>query len=250
MPNFFWNGGSIIFEVIFVNTSKITHKNDCNDENDESANEYATGDTSENHSNSESSNSREYEDHQNDENGNEYATGDTSDHHSSSDSEIDITLPRRSTRIRKPVQRLNLLCMALLYMNNASMLPTIAPVLELRGFACTVFDQEPKNHKEAMTRPDASEWRKAEILEKESMERTNTWKLVKRSQIPKDASVLPCITVYKIKQLKDGTVDKYKVRVCAGGHKQTHGVDYLDTFAPVVRFTTIRLVIALATIMN
>jgi hypothetical protein len=70
-----------------------------------------------------------------------------------------------------------------------------------------------------------------------------TWTLVPR---PPGQNIISCKWVYKLKQHADGSIDKYKVRLVARGFTQQYGIDYLDTFNPVVKPETVRLVLSLA----
>ena len=56
--------------------------------------------------------------------------------------------------------------------------------------------------------------------------------------------------IYKIKHAVDGSIEKYKARFVAHGFSQKEGIDYEETFAPVARYTSIRLVLSLATVMK
>jgi hypothetical protein len=52
--------------------------------------------------------------------------------------------------------------------------------------------------------------------------------------------------VYKIKRKADGSLDRYKARLVANGFKQQYGVNYEDTFSPVIKSTTIHVVLSIA----
>jgi hypothetical protein len=73
------------------------------------------------------------------------------------------------------------------------------------------------------------------------------WDLVER--IP-EMNVLPSTWAFKIKRFPDGSVKKFKARFCARGDQQKEGIDFFETWAPVVQWSTIRIVMVLAATLN
>jgi hypothetical protein len=76
----------------------------------------------------------------------------------------------------------------------------------------------------------------------EALHRNKTWHLV--PCIP-NTNVIDSKWVYKIKRKADGTIDRYKARLVAKGFKQCYGIDYEDTFSPVVKATTIQVILCI-----
>ena len=118
-----------------------------------------------------------------------------------------------------------------------------ARVLHTESASETYDDDEPSSYTEAMSRPDAAQWRAAIDSELDSLKRTGTWTLTPPAA---GRQAIGSRWVLKIKRKADGTVDKYKARLVAQGYAQKAGIDYDETFAPVAKFTSIRMLLALA----
>lgn len=98
----------------------------------------------------------------------------------------------------------------------------------------------PKSHRTNLTDPA---WYNTMAAEATALQGKQTWKLV-----PPDSSqkLISNKWVFKVKTKADGTLDKLKARLVAPGFEQLAGVDFVETFSPVVKFTTIRLIFTLA----
>ncbi|RVW54053.1 Retrovirus-related Pol polyprotein from transposon RE1 [Vitis vinifera] len=91
------------------------------------------------------------------------------------------------------------------------------------------------------------EWKKAMVAEYDALQRNNTWSLV---PLPAGRQAIGCKWVYKTKKNPDGTVQKYKARLVAKGFHQQVGFDFTETFSPVVKPSTIRVVFTIALSRN
>jgi hypothetical protein len=101
---------------------------------------------------------------------------------------------------------------------------------------------EPKSYAEAI-KFDC--WKQAMQLKLNALDQTSAWTIV---DLPSQVKPIGCIWVYRIKYNVDGSIERYKARLVAKEYNQIEGLDYFDTFSPVAKVTTVRLVIASASI--
>ncbi len=103
----------------------------------------------------------------------------------------------------------------------------------------------PKNVKEALTGPDRNHWQAAMQSEYDSLIENATWKLC---PLPDGRKAIGSQWVLDIKYTADGSIERYKARLVAMGNQMIHGIDYRETFSPVVRTESLRLILAAAAI--
>lgn len=106
-----------------------------------------------------------------------------------------------------------------------------------------MVELEPESYKEVTVHPNKEKWIEAMQAEYNSLSKHGTWVLVDR---PAGRKTTKCKWVFKIKKDTSGQVTKYKARLVAKGFTQVAGVDYGETFSPVARLSSVRLLIAFA----
>ena len=104
-------------------------------------------------------------------------------------------------------------------------------------------DADNPSYTQAMNSPNADKWYEAAQIELKTLEDINAWSLVKREPWMK---VLPMTWAFKLKRFPDGLAKKFKARFCVRGDRQIEGIDFFETWAPVVQWTTVRAMMILA----
>ncbi|KAL5724121.1 hypothetical protein ACHQM5_007422 [Ranunculus cassubicifolius] len=113
--------------------------------------------------------------------------------------------------------------------------------LPMYHFACTLSSVSiPSSYKQALT---SSSWTQAMNDEMDALYQNHTWELM---PLPPGKKPVGCQWVYTVKYQPDGSVERLKARLVAKGYTQTYGVDYQETFSPVARLNSIRILLSVA----
>jgi hypothetical protein len=100
--------------------------------------------------------------------------------------------------------------------------------------------QVPAGVQEALSNP---KWTQAIKEEMEALLKNDTWTLV---PLLEGKKAVGCKWVFSIKHKADGSIERYKARLVAKGYTQTYGVAYQETFSPVAKLSTVRILLSLA----
>ena len=140
---------------------------------------------------------------------------------------IEDQLIRRSNRITKAPNRITIDPKSKAYLTN-----------QTNDDLC-----DPKDINEALNGPNCSKWKQAIQSELESIKANNVWNIVDR---PANKKVIGTRWVFKIKRNENNVPERFKARLVAKGYDQKYGIDYSETFAPVVRVQSLRTIFAVA----
>lgn len=142
---------------------------------------------------------------------------------STEESQHNVPAIRKSTRQKKPVVREDFV-----------------------SYLTTCESTDPETPEEALSSSKSKQWKLAMEKEYEALKRNNTREKVQKLE---DMKLLDTKWVYKTKK-DENNEPIYKARLVAKGFAQTHGIDYNETYSPVVKYSSIRYLLALATEQN
>ena len=111
----------------------------------------------------------------------------------------------------------------------------------------TTNDDEPLCYQEAIEGSNSDKWKEDMKDEMKALDKNATWDLV---ELPKDRKTVGCKWVYKLKRVVDDKEDRYKTRLVVKGFSQKAGTEFHEIFSPVVKIVSIRIVLALITLLD
>ncbi|RVX10668.1 Retrovirus-related Pol polyprotein from transposon TNT 1-94 [Vitis vinifera] len=101
-------------------------------------------------------------------------------------------------------------------------------------------DRIPSNIQEALQQP---EWKTTVQEEIQALEKNGTWEI---SELPESKRPIGCKWIFTVKHNLDGSINRFKARLVAKGFTQSYDIDYEETFAPVAKLNSIRVLLSVA----
>ena len=141
-------------------------------------------------------------------------------------------VPRRSTRERKMAEKFSYSKLGVPETNYSSYLANL--------------EEDNLSYTQAINSEQKELWREAIEKEFNSLAENQTWEL---TRLPPGRKAIGSKWVFRVKPLPEGGL-KYKARLVAKGYSQVEGVDYTETFAPVIKYKSLRILLALANEYN
>ncbi len=130
---------------------------------------------------------------------------------------------------------------------DEEMLESIHPF----AFSARANSEDTPNYHQAMKSPDAEGFKEAMEAEWNQLTDMNAWEIVPREKAVKmNKRVIDSVWTFRRKRYPDGSVKKLKARLCVRGDLQIEGVDFSDTYSPVVSWSTVRLLLILTVILD
>lgn len=105
--------------------------------------------------------------------------------------------------------------------------------------------KDPLTVEEALSSDRAEKWKDAMNVEFQQLMENKTWEVC---ELPLGRKAIDNKWVFKTKLNSDGTIEREKARLCAKGFSQIPYIDFNETFAPVLKYKSLRILLALATI--
>ncbi|GBN94878.1 Retrovirus-related Pol polyprotein from transposon TNT 1-94 [Araneus ventricosus] len=130
-------------------------------------------------------------------------------------------------------------------LRNPSLLPKPARFEDyiLAAESFVYKSDSPRTFEEAINSKESVSWKKGMESEMASTRENQTWEL---TDLPAGSKALPYRWVFRIKTNPDGSINKYKTRLVVKGYSQRQGIDYSETYSPVAKLGTIRVILSIA----
>jgi hypothetical protein len=117
-------------------------------------------------------------------------------------------------------------------------------------YAMQMQNPDVLTHAQMKRQVDANKFVEGQRPEIDGLMDINTFEFIPRINLPPRTKYIDLIWTYRRKRRPDGSFKKYKARLCVNGSRQIQGIDYTKSFAPVVQWSTIRMVNTLAAMHN